>query len=114
MMTSKTFDLIIDREPVAVAADVRVTGEDQLFFLHGLGCSKSTFHHFWNRIDFKEYSAVIPDLIGFGGSSKPEHFSYTMEAQARICTEIFKRFSDKALHIVAHSMGNAVALLFPP
>jgi len=36
-----------------------------------------------------------------------------MEAQARICAEILTKFSDKNLHIVAHSMGGAVALLLP-
>jgi pimeloyl-ACP methyl ester carboxylesterase len=112
-MTSKKFDLIIDGNHMEVAADVRDIGKDLLFFVHGLGCSKNSFHHFWDRIDFKEYGAIIPDLIGFGRSSKPERFSYTMEAQARIYAEILKRFSDKNLHIIAHSMGNAVALLFP-
>lgn len=112
-MISRKFDLIIDGEPIEVAADVRDAGGDLLFFVHGLGCSKNSFHHFWKRIDFKDYGAIIPDLIGFGGSSKPEHFSYTMEAQAHICAEILQRFSGKNLHIIAHSMGNAVALLFP-
>ena len=36
-----------------------------------------------------------------------------MEAQARVCAEILKEFSDRNLHIVAHSMGGAVALLLP-
>ena len=113
MITPKLFDLIIDGEPMEVSADVRDIGKDLLFFVHGLGCSKNSFHHFWKRIDFKEYGAIIPDLVGFGRSSKPGLFSYTMEDQARICAIILKRFSDKNLHIIAHSMGNAVALLFP-
>ena len=36
-----------------------------------------------------------------------------MEAQARICAEILTKFSYKDLHIIAHSMGVAVALLLP-
>ena len=112
-MNPEKFDLIIEGNPLEVVADVRDTGKNLLFFIHGLGCSKNSFHHFWNRVDFKEYSAFIPDLVGFGESSKPESFSYAMETQARACAKILQRFSDKNLHIVAHSMGGAVALLLP-
>jgi len=113
IMWPKSFDLIIDGESIELVANVRDAGKDLLFFVHGLGCSKDSFHHFWYQTDFKDYSVFSPDLIGFGESTKPESFSYTMEAQARICAEILKKFSDKNLHIVAHSMGSAVALLLP-
>ena len=112
-MKLRQFSVFIDGQSIELVAGARDAGEDLLFFIHGLGCSKDSFHHFWNRTDFNGYSVLAPDLVGFGDSTKSESFSYTMEAQARICAEILTEFSDKNLHIIAHSMGGAVALLLP-
>ncbi len=112
-MKLRQFSVFIDGQSIEIVAGARDAGEDLLFSVHGLGCSKDSFHHFWNRTDFDDYSVLAPDLVGFGDSTKSESFSYTMEAQARICAEILTEFSDKNLHIIAHSMGSAVALLFP-
>lgn len=101
----------INGESIELAAFVRDAGENLICFLHGLACSKDSFRHFWNRTDFQGYSVLALDLVGFGQSAKPESFSYTMEAQAHVCSEILTKFSDRKLHIVAHSMGGAVALL---
>lgn len=113
IMKLRQFSVFIDGQSIEIVAGARDAGEDLLFFVHGLGCSKDSFHHFWNRSDFDDYSVLAPDLVGFGDSAKSESFSYTMEAQARICAEILTKFSDKNLHIIAHSMGGAVALLLP-
>jgi len=107
------FSIVIDGQSNEIVANVRDTGKDLIFLIHGLGCSKDSFHHIWNISDFDDYSILALDLAGFGESSKSKKFSYTMEAQARICAEILTKFSYKKLHIVAHSMGGAVALLLP-
>jgi len=98
-------------ETLEVAAGVRKAGEELVFFIHGLGCSKESFHHFWNRTEFTIYSAVAIDLVGHGDSVKSDDFSYTLKDQARVCSKLLRGFSAKRLHIVAHSMGGAVALL---
>ncbi len=107
------FSIVIDGQSNEIVANVRDTGKYLIFLVHGLGCSKDSFHHIWNLTDFDNYSILVLDLAGFGESSKSKKFSYTMEAQAQICAEILKKFSYKKLHIVAHSMGGAVALLLP-
>ena len=112
-MKRRTFPLDIDGQSAELVAFARKAGEDLILFVHGLGCSKDSFNHFWNRTDFQEYSALAPDLIGFGESAKPFNFSYTMEAQTLICSKILANFEYKNLHLVAHSMGAAVALLLP-
>jgi pimeloyl-ACP methyl ester carboxylesterase len=113
IMKLMKFTIIIDGQSIEIVANVRDSGENLIFLVHGLGCSKDSFHHLWNRNDFDDYSVLALDLAGFGESSKSNRFSYTMEAQARICAEILTKFSFKKLHIVAHSMGGAVALLLP-
>jgi pimeloyl-ACP methyl ester carboxylesterase len=113
-MSTKRFGISFEDESFEVAADVRPGGADTLVFIHGLGGSKTAFHHVWNRGDFAEYSILAIDLVGFGASDKPEHFPYTMEAQARVVADVLARFAGRKLHVIAHSMGGAVALLFPP
>jgi pimeloyl-ACP methyl ester carboxylesterase len=107
------FTIQIDGQSNEIAANVRDSGENMIFLIHGLGCSKESFHLFWDFRDFDGYSVLALDLPGFGESSKSNTFSYTMEAQARICAEILTKFLNKKLHIVAHSMGGVVALLLP-
>jgi len=112
-MKQTDFSVVIEGEPLHIAAYLREAGPELLFLIHGLGCSKDSFHHLWNYHPFDNYSVMAVDLAGFGNSSKSRNFSYTMEAQAQICAEILSEFSEKKLHIVAHSMGGAVALLLP-
>ncbi|MGA1826047.1 MAG: alpha/beta fold hydrolase [bacterium] len=112
-MKRRKFSIFTEGQSIELDTYTRDAGKELLFFLHGLGCSKDSFHHVWNRPDFDRFSILAPDLVGFGDSTKPESFSYTMEAQARVCAEILAEFSDKNLHIIAHSMGGAVALLLP-
>jgi pimeloyl-ACP methyl ester carboxylesterase len=52
------------------------------------------------------------DMAGFGDSCEPEDYSYSMEDQAAICDALIAKHSRPNLHVVAHSMGVAVALLF--
>jgi pimeloyl-ACP methyl ester carboxylesterase len=113
IMKLMKFTILIDGQSIEIVANVRDSGENLIFLVHGLGCSKDSFRHIWNCNDFDDYSVLALDLAGFGESSKSNRFSYTMEAQARICAEILTKFSFKKLHIVAHSMGGAVALLLP-
>jgi len=112
-MEAKHFSIDFEGELLEVASAVREADDDLLFFIHGLGCSKDSFRSFWKRPDFVHNSALAIDLPGFGDSSKPDRFSYTMQDQAHVCTEILTLYSDKRLHLVTHSMGCAVALLLP-
>jgi len=112
-MNTRRFSASFDGESFEIAADVRHAGADLLFFLHGLGCSKDSFRHVWDCADFAEYSILAIDLVGFGDSDKPENFPYTMKAQGQVAADVLAEFSDKKLHVVAHSMGGAVALLLP-
>ena len=81
-------------------------------FLHGLGCSKRSFHHVLEDARFLKHHFLMIDLPGFGESSAPNYFSYTMEDQAAIVEAMIYQLSFDEVMIVAHSMGGAVGLLF--
>lgn len=85
-----------------------------IVFIHGLGCDKESFQRLFDYNDFEEYNILIPDLIGFGNSSKSDDFGYDLKTQAEILSELIEKFDIKKIHIVAHSMGGSVGLLFPP
>ena len=91
---------------------IRKGGDQHVLFIHGVGCSKESFIAAFEGNFFKdEYSLLAPDLLGHGNSSKPKDFSYTLEKQSNLVAELLKELEFTNLHIVAHSMGGAIALL---
>jgi pimeloyl-ACP methyl ester carboxylesterase len=85
-----------------------------LVFLHGLACSRNTFRFALEHRYFPGCSLFLPDLIGFGSSAKPDEFSYTMDDQAALCERVLAQLPPVKLHVVGHSMGGAIGLLFSP
>ncbi len=110
-MAESKINITIAGIPCRVAVRYRSTSPHLLFFLHGLGCSKDSFENAWERSDFKGFSLLAPDLLGFGHSDKPTDFSYSLEDHARVCETVLRTFDEPRLHIIAHSMGGAVGLL---
>ncbi len=96
---------------VNLSTKFRNSNNELIFLIHGLGSSKESFEHIWDCSLFQDYSILTLDLVGFGNSSKPNDFSYTMEEQAEICKLLLDEFEHPKIHIVAHSMGGAVGLL---
>lgn len=85
---------------------------DLLLFFHGLACSWDSFEHLLKKDYFPDKSYLLIDHIGFGESAKPNNFSYTMQKQAEIVEELVAKLPEwENIHIVAHSMGAAIALL---
>lgn len=82
-----------------------------LFFIHGLGCSKDSFKDVWNFNEFEDYSVLTFDMPGFGDSSKPSDFSYSMQDQAEVCRQIIEKLRIDKIHLIVHSMGGAVGLI---
>ena len=106
------YDETINGIEVRYLLDHKVRSTDIIVFVHGLACTKDTFRHVFDKPYFPDSSLLIMDLAGFGDSSKSGDYSYTMEDQARLYESIIDKLSPFTLHLVAHSMGAAVALLF--
>ena len=87
------------------------TGSDLILFIHGLGCSKESFDDAFGVSGLAGFQLLAVDLAGYGESSKPRDFSYSMEDQAEILRLLLDKMKPEKVHIVAHSMGGAVGLL---
>ena len=88
----------------------RRAGDDLILFVHGLGCVKECFLDAWAIDSLADYSLLAPDLPG-NGDSPAAGFSCTMEDYGKVLTELLGAYSYTRLHVVAHSMGGAPALL---
>ena len=82
-----------------------------IFFIHGLGCSKESFDNAFTDNCFAGWRLIAPDLPGFGESSKPAELSYSMNEQADILKKLLDKLKSECPVIVAHSMGGAVGIL---
>lgn len=92
----------------------RIINEIQNFtvlFIHGLENIGNWFQEQINQYSLGEYSWIIPDLIGFGNSTKLENISdYTMEQQADNLKQLLIEERVTSVLIIAHSMGGAIAI----
>ena len=82
-----------------------------MFFIHGLGCCKDAFDDAFKVDEMKGFSLMAIDLPGFGKSSRPRGFSYSLEDQAEVCRRVLDQIQGNKIHIVGHSMGGAIGLL---
>lgn len=71
---------------------------------------------YWERV-IKDlaangYSVVVPDQIGFGKSSKPESFQYSLHQLAQNTKSLLDSINVKQTHVIGHSMGGMLAARF--
>jgi len=93
-----------------VAIQERIDGPDLILFVHGLGCAKESFSSAWETPILENYSLLAPDLPGHG-ETPIEPWGCRMEDYASFLKSVVVARRWDRLHIVAHSMGGAAALL---
>lgn len=95
-----------------IAANIRQTGDEWIFFVHGWGAQKECFDEAFRSPALEEFSICALDLVGFGESSKPKDFSYDLMDQAAIVDSIIKTLAPPGrAHLVGHSMGGGIGAL---
>lgn len=110
-MKEKTLQVIYGNEPHEISFFLRKGDRESLVFVHGLGCSRDSFRDVWNIPLFEHRTILTFDLLGFGGSSKPKGFSYSLEDHSEICKVVIEKLNLEEIHLIGHSMGGAVGLL---
>jgi pimeloyl-ACP methyl ester carboxylesterase len=88
----------------------RKRGKESVVFVHGLGDSKDSFREAFRREEFRSFTILVTDLVGFGDSDKSAEFSYSMKDQAEILRKVIDSFGVERFHLVAHSMGGAIGI----
>ena len=58
------------------------------------------------------YRVIVPDQIGFGKSSKPEHFHYTFQQLAQNTKALLDNLNVSKTSVLGHSMGGMLATRF--
>ena len=58
------------------------------------------------------FRVIVPDQIGFGKSSKPQHFHYTFQQLAQNTKTLLDSLQVKKTAILGHSMGGMLATRF--
>lgn len=97
--------------PVTLSVFERRGGPHLALFVHGLGCAKESFAEAWRAPALDRFQLLAPDLPGSGASPVPAGFDGRMESFAAILQGLLAGFAFERLHVVAHSMGGAPALL---
>lgn len=79
-----------------------------LLLLHGFPTSSWDFAGVFDTL-CEDRRVITLDLLGFGFSSKPKCFSYSLIEQADVVIEAMKRAKISRAHVWAHDMGTSVA-----
>ncbi|MBM4254974.1 MAG: alpha/beta hydrolase [Deltaproteobacteria bacterium] len=83
-----------------------------VLLLHGYPQTHVMWHKIAPRLA-KDFSLVLPDLRGYGDSSKPpdgqDHFGYSKRATAQDQVEVMEQLGFKQFAVVGHDRGGRVA-----
>jgi 4,5:9,10-diseco-3-hydroxy-5,9,17-trioxoandrosta-1(10),2-diene-4-oate hydrolase len=93
---------------------LRETGEGPpVVFIHGSGPGASATSNFKKNVPpiaAAGYRCVLPDMIGFGWSSKPTGIDYTLDLFATTLLELLDQLAITRCAMVGNSLGGAIAM----
>ena len=108
-LTAKVLTLA-NGEQMAYLEGGNVTAEP-LLLIHGFGGNKDNFTRIADELG--SYHLIIPDLLGFGDSSKPISADYRSDAQATRLHELLQaKGLASHIHIGGNSMGGAISVAY--
>ena len=82
---------------------------EPLVLLHGFGADKDNFTRV-ARFLTPQYHLIIPDLVGFGDSSRPAEADYSPTAQAERVRALCQGLGLTSVHLGGSSMGGHIAM----
>ncbi len=87
--------------------DTGPSDKPALVMLHGYPTSSHDFHLVLPALA-EHYRVVVHDHIGFGLSSKPKDYSYSIMEQADVALMVWRELGIESASIVAHDYGTSV------
>ena len=110
-LTSHRYTLAGGHE-IVIAEAGNADGEP-VVFLHGSGPGASGAANFRGNIDAfvaAGFRVILPDLIGYGASSKPEGIDYTLELFTGTVFEALRQHGIGRAALVGNSLGGGIAI----
>lgn len=84
---------------------------EPLLLIHGFGANKDNFTRIAKELS--DYHLIMPDLLGFGDSSKPPQADYRADAQAQRLHELLQAKGVASdIHVGGNSMGGAISVAY--
>ncbi|MDJ0622821.1 MAG: alpha/beta hydrolase [Desulfocapsaceae bacterium] len=80
--------------------------------LHGKNFSGAYWESTASYLNDKGYGVLIPDQIGFGKSSKPPYYQYSIPQLAHNTMELISSVGLDSVVVMGHSMGGMIAARF--
>jgi pimeloyl-ACP methyl ester carboxylesterase len=88
----------------------REPGADRaLVLIHGFPTSSWDWHKVWDALGQKFARVIAPDMMGFGFSSKPPDYPYSILDQADLIEGLLAHLGVRRAHLLAHDYGDTVA-----
>ena len=84
------------------------SAEHTALLLHGFPESSYSFHKVIDGLLTTFQRVVVFDMLGYGLSDKPSHYSYSLLAQADVALEVWQQLEVSGGHIISHDMGTSV------
>lgn len=83
-----------------------------ILLLHGKNFNGAYWKTTIEALTAKGYRVIAPDQIGFGKSTKPEHFQYSFHQLAQNTKAILDELNITKTAVLGHSMGGMLATRF--
>jgi 4,5:9,10-diseco-3-hydroxy-5,9,17-trioxoandrosta-1(10),2-diene-4-oate hydrolase len=84
-----------------------------IVFLHGSGSGASGYNNFKGNFPYlveNGYRVILPDLLGFGYSDKPDDIEYPLSLFAACVTQLLEHIGVGKYSFLGNSLGGAIAL----
>ncbi len=84
-----------------------------LVFIHGSGPGASGISNFrenWRVFVDAGFRVILPDLIGYGASSKPENIDYTLDLFTNTLYEALQELGIAKATLIGNSLGGGIAI----
>ncbi|QSB25835.1 alpha/beta fold hydrolase [Flavobacterium sp. CLA17] len=83
-----------------------------IILLHGKNFNGAYWETTIKALTKEGFRVIVPDQIGFGKSSKPDHFQYTFQQLAENTKKLLDHLGIQKTTILGHSMGGMLATRF--
>ena len=99
---------------LTIAANVRLTSNDLIVFMHGFGCAKESFDGAFDADGLRDFSLCAFDFPGHGASSRSDASTYSPRSYADVARLVIDNLAPARVFVACHSMGSAAGLIAAP